>query len=209
MSAQPPTDIQDIEEELTQKQLRFAYEYPIDLNGTQAAIRAGYSEKTAAQQAARLLNNVKIQQVIESRIAEHLARTNENAYSVFRELKSIGHLDLRDVLEWGPDGVRLKPSDEIPEEAAKAISQITVTPTKNGPRVELKAHDKNRALEMLAKYFGFLTDSVDVNVSGSVEHKHGHIHLHEDLEQLEDEDLSDEERAKRAVRLYQETVADS
>jgi phage terminase small subunit len=48
----------------TSKQRRFVDEYLIDLNATQAAIRAGYCTKTAAQQAARLLRNVKIQQAI-------------------------------------------------------------------------------------------------------------------------------------------------
>lgn len=46
---------------------RFVEEYLVDLNGTQAAIRAGYSEKTAAQQASRLLRNVKVQQAVGTR----------------------------------------------------------------------------------------------------------------------------------------------
>ena len=49
---------------------RFVDEYMVDLNGTQAAIRAGYSAKTAAQQASRLLRNVKVQQVIATRQKE-------------------------------------------------------------------------------------------------------------------------------------------
>ena len=49
---------------------RFVDEYLVDLNGTQAAIRAGYSEKTAAQQASRLLRNVKVQQAIATRQKE-------------------------------------------------------------------------------------------------------------------------------------------
>ena len=49
---------------LTEKQQRFVDEYLIDLNATQAAIRAGYSVKTADQQASRMLTNVKVQQAI-------------------------------------------------------------------------------------------------------------------------------------------------
>ena len=49
---------------------RFVDEYLVDLNGTQAAIRAGYSSKTAAQQASRLLRNVKVQQAIATRQKE-------------------------------------------------------------------------------------------------------------------------------------------
>ena len=55
---------------LTAKQQRFCDEYLIDLNGTQAAIRAGYSPKTATQAAARLLTNVKVQEYIAKRMAE-------------------------------------------------------------------------------------------------------------------------------------------
>lgn len=60
-------------ENLTPRQQRFVSEYLIDLNATQAAIRAGYSEKTAAEQASRLLTNVKVQETIaeaRSRIAQ-------------------------------------------------------------------------------------------------------------------------------------------
>lgn len=49
---------------LTEKQQRFVEEYLIDLNATQAAIRAGYSAKTADQQGSRMLANVKVQQAI-------------------------------------------------------------------------------------------------------------------------------------------------
>lgn len=49
---------------LTDKQKRFCEEYLIDLNATQAAIRAGYSPKTAEQTASRLLRNVKVQEYI-------------------------------------------------------------------------------------------------------------------------------------------------
>ena len=58
---------------LTDKREAFCQEYLVDLNGTQAAIRAGYSEKTANEQAARLLANVSVQQ----RVAELKASRNE------------------------------------------------------------------------------------------------------------------------------------
>ena len=59
--------------ELTGKRARFAEEYSVDLNATQAAIRAGYSEKTAASQGERLLRNVEIAAAIaEARLAHWL-----------------------------------------------------------------------------------------------------------------------------------------
>ena len=62
---------------LTAKQQRFCDEYLIDLNATQAAIRAGYSKKTAAQTAARLLTNVKIQEYIAEKEKELIADQDE------------------------------------------------------------------------------------------------------------------------------------
>lgn len=66
---------------LTAKQQRFVDEYLIDLNATQAAIRAGYSEKTVEQQASRLLRNVKVRAVVEkgqAKAAQKLEVTKEH-----------------------------------------------------------------------------------------------------------------------------------
>lgn len=60
---------------MTAKQKRFCDEYMIDLNATQAAIRAGYSPKTACEQASRLLANVKVQDEIARQMAERSKRT--------------------------------------------------------------------------------------------------------------------------------------
>jgi phage terminase small subunit len=65
--------------QLNPKQLRFVDEYLIDLNGTQAAIRAGYSQKTANEQAARLLANVSLQAAIQEKMQERSKRTEITA----------------------------------------------------------------------------------------------------------------------------------
>lgn len=61
--------------QLTQRQRRFVDEYLIDLNGTQAAIRSGYSQKTANEQSTRLLANVHIQQYLAARMKAREERT--------------------------------------------------------------------------------------------------------------------------------------
>ena len=61
---------------LTEKQQRFVDEYLIDLNATQAAIRAGYSAKTADVQGSRMLANVKVQQAISEAMAEQIGRAH-------------------------------------------------------------------------------------------------------------------------------------
>lgn len=71
--------------ELTAQHQRFVDEYVIDRNGKQAAIRAGYSEKTAEQQASRLLRNVKVQEAIEAKLKRISMKTELTAEWVLKE----------------------------------------------------------------------------------------------------------------------------
>ena len=80
---------------LTAKQQRFCDEYLIDLNATQAAIRAGYSKRTAAASAARLLRNVKVQEYISEKQKEIEKRTEVTQDMVIKELAKIAFLDIR------------------------------------------------------------------------------------------------------------------
>lgn len=103
---------------MTPKQEAFINEYLIDKNATQAAIRAGYSPRTANEQGARLLANVSVR----LRVDELLARASEKAgltaelvlASLARELR-FDPADLYD--EWG----NIKPIHEIPEDARKCL----------------------------------------------------------------------------------------
>lgn len=72
--------------ELTPKQAAFVQEYLKDLNGTQAAIKAGYSEKTAAEQASRLLSNVKVQEAVTKGREKLAARAEVTAERVLNGL---------------------------------------------------------------------------------------------------------------------------
>ena len=71
---------------LTHRRQMFIQEYPIDFNGTQACIRAGYSPKTANEQAARLLANVSIQNAIQKAMQERSARVKKTADDVFQDI---------------------------------------------------------------------------------------------------------------------------
>ncbi len=84
---------------LREKQQRFVEEYLIDLNGTQAAIRTGYSARTANEQASRLLANVSVQQAISERMAERSKRTGVNRDRVILELVRIAYLRMTDVVD--------------------------------------------------------------------------------------------------------------
>lgn len=84
-------------QELTDRQARFCEEYLIDLNATQAAIRAGYSEKTANEQGARLLANVSVQEKIAELKAERAKRTEMTQDSVIQELAAVAHAEVKGV----------------------------------------------------------------------------------------------------------------
>lgn len=85
---------------LTPRQLAFVAEYLVDLNGTQAAIRAGYSPHTANEQAARLLAKASIQAAIREAMAARSARTEISADAVLRELWAIGTADPGELIEF-------------------------------------------------------------------------------------------------------------
>lgn len=145
--------------ELTDKQNRFVDEYPINLNATQAAMRAGYSEKTAAQQGARLLKNVKIAALIAKALEARSERTKITADRVLEELGHIGFFDIRKMFD--AKGDLLSPAD-LDDVTAAAIGSIdvvaksvTVGEAKEIEYVhKIKACDKVRALESIGKHLG-------------------------------------------------------
>ena len=143
---------------LTPKQAAFCREYLTDLCATQAAVRAGYSPATAKQQGSRLLSNVDVAAEIERLMAERAKRTDVTADAVVRELARIGFGDVRQVVEWGPDGVRLKPSRELPPEAAAMVGDVAET----AHGVRIKTKPAVRALELLGRHCGIFNDKLTV-----------------------------------------------
>ncbi len=79
---------------LTPRQARFVKEYLVDLNGTQAAIRAGYSSRTANEQAARLLANVSVKAAVEAGAAKQHAQLDLTAKKVLSELLGVGYAEV-------------------------------------------------------------------------------------------------------------------
>ncbi len=156
---------------LTPKQAEFVRQYLVDLNATQAAIRAGYSEKTANEQGARLLVNVSVSQAIAAAQAKREQRTEITADRVVSELAQIAFGSARDVMEWGPNGVVLKDSAELTDEQAAAIAEVSENITQNGRSLKLKRHDKVKALELLGRHLGMFTDKVKNEISGGLEIK--------------------------------------
>lgn len=144
---------------LTPKQQRFVEEYLIDLNGTQAARRAGYSPRTANEQAAGLLAKLSIQNALVTRQQELRNSSDVTPERVIREYARLAFADMADYVSWGVDGVIATPSDELPEGASRAVAEVTETITDKGRTFRFKLHDKKGALDSLAKHLGMFQDA--------------------------------------------------
>lgn len=139
---------------LTDKQKRFVEEYLVDLNATQAAIRAGYSEKTAGQIGEQNLKKLEIQAALSKAMEARSARTEITQDMVLRELAAIGFSDTTDFVRITQGGsVKLTPTEKLTEEQRRAIASI-----KEGKYgVELRLHDKLGALHLLGQHLGMFT----------------------------------------------------
>lgn len=149
---------------LTDKQQRFVDEYLIDLNATQAAIRAGYSVKTANEQGSQNLAKLSIQQAIAERMAERSRRTGVNQDRVVLELAKIAFVKMTDIVD--SEG-NIK--GDAAEDDLACIESVKYkhsdTDTGYSEEREVKIASKLKALELLGKHLGMWNDKVDLNVA--------------------------------------------
>lgn len=142
---------------LNDRQRIFVEEYLIDRNATQAAIRAGYSQKTAYSIGQRLLKKVEIQEAIKKRTEARIRRTDITADFVLTEIMKVASADASDFVKVGKrNRVQIIPTEEIPKDKLAALSGVKRG--KNG-ELEVKLYDKLRALEMLGKHLGLFDKS--------------------------------------------------
>jgi phage terminase small subunit len=150
---------------VTPKQARFVAEYLKDLNGKQAAIRTGYSPKTAEIQASRLLSNPKVAAAVSAQTAKQLGKLNITAEMVKERLALIAFQDIRKLHD---EHGNLKPIHLLPDDAAAFVAGLEVI-KKNAAAGDgvidtvhkIKVVDPVKALEMLAKHFGLLIERVE------------------------------------------------
>ena len=159
---------------LTAKQQRFCDEYLVDLNATQAAIRAGYAEKRASEQAYQLLQKTTVQEYIQKRQQDRIARTEITQDFVLAELMAIASVNATDyarvvgkIATAEVDGklvqlfdangnpavyrtVEPVLTDELSETQKKALAIIK----RGKDGFEIRPYDKIRALELLGRHLG-------------------------------------------------------
>lgn len=149
---------------MTEKQNRFVKEYLIDLNGKQAAIRAGYSPDTASEQASRMLTNVNVSKAISKAMAERSRRTGISQDRVIRELARIAFVNPKDVIN--AEDATLK-KDATEDDLAAVMSVKVKTFGEDGVEREIKMADKIRALELLGKHLGMYQNNLNVTLEPS------------------------------------------
>ena len=155
------------------KHEKFAQEYCVDFHGTRAAIKAGYSKKTARQQASRLLTKADILLRIKEITDKDKTKLEISPERIIRELGFLGTADTSKAFD--ADG-NLLPIHEIPEDVRRAIAgfELVEERDENGEATghmtkKVKFWDKNTSLLGLAKVFKMLTDRVDVKHTVSLE----------------------------------------
>lgn len=137
---------------LTPKQLAFCQEYLIDLNGTQAAIRAGYSPKTANEQAARLLANVSIRIRVDELMKERSESVGMTAKDVLNELVAFAKMDWADIL--APDK-SIKPVEEWPPVWRRAVQHLESEALSSDDPIwvtKIKIPDRVKVLELIGRH---------------------------------------------------------
>jgi len=166
---------------LTEKQKMFVLEYLVDLNATAAALRAGYSDKTAGKIAHQLLEKTRIQEAIQEAMKKRERRTEITSDKVLHQLAKIAFGDIKDFVtfeerrtEYTTDedsegntvkiqkeysAVRIRPSDEVDGTLLAEVAE-----TKDG--LKIKRHDSLKALELIGKHLGMFTEKHEHEIYG-------------------------------------------
>lgn len=171
MATRPRKSAGPIAQTLTPKQERFVAEYLVDLNATKAAIRAGYSAKTAGSQAFDLLKKPEIAAAIEAARLKHASNAGLSIERVLLEAQRLAFFDIRKLVD--KDGNPI-PINQLDDDTAAAIQGLDVATVGNmdvgvGQVLKYKIADKNAALERLFKHLGlFAVDNKQSNPGGAM-----------------------------------------
>lgn len=138
--------------DLTPRQKAFVREYLVDLNAKQAAIRAGYSAKSAQEQSSRLLSHAKVSEYVREKMEARAKRVELRADDVLEELRKVAFSRITDYVKFGPTGIVLKSSDDMPDDATACVQMVSETVTKDGGTVNFKLHNKVDALKTLLQH---------------------------------------------------------
>lgn len=164
------------EAKLTAKQSLFVKEYLVDLNATKAAIRAGFSAKTAQEQSSRMLSNVIIQAAIQEEMNKRAEKVGITAERVLNEIAKMAFLDPRKLFDAEGKPLHITALDD---DTAASIAGLDVVTTGNqdvgyADVLKIKLADKAKNLELLGRHLKLFTDKVEQAGpnGGAQQHEH-------------------------------------
>lgn len=150
-------------DKLTYQQEDFCRQFILDLNATQAAIRAGYSKRTATPSASRLLTSVNVQERIRELQAARSLETKVTAERVLLELARMGFSNMKNFIN--PFDDEVKNIHDLDDNHSACISEINDTVTSidgvTTRKRKIKLYDKTSALEKIARHIGFFEKDND------------------------------------------------
>lgn len=152
---------------LSPKQAQFVKEYLVDLNATQAAIRAKYSPKTASRIGPELLGKTWVAEAIQVEMDKRAKRTEITADRVLQELAKIGFANIADFVTLQGAGVPVLDFSKADEAKLAAVSEITQDTytegrgdeAENVKKTKFKLHDKVKALQHLGNHLGLFREN--------------------------------------------------
>jgi len=144
-----------VSRQLTPKQQLFVLEYLIDLNATQAAIRAGFSKKTAEWIGPQVLGKTHVAAAIQEAMNKRAARIEITGDKVLQELAKLSFANLQDF--YNKNG-SFKEIHELPRDVAAALLSVKVNYTSECAIQEVKLHDKKGSLELLGRHLKLWKD---------------------------------------------------
>jgi phage terminase small subunit len=153
---------------LTPKQQRFVEEYLIDLNATQAAIRAGYSEKTAKEIGSENLTKPNIAKAIGEAQNKRQEQTQIDAAYVLKRLVEIDQMDVLDIMD---DQMKIRPVNEWPKVWRQYVVNLENLELSDGEGCfkKIKWPDKVKNLELLGRHVSVGAFKDKVEHSGKLE----------------------------------------
>ena len=161
---------------LTDKQKLFVKEYLIDMNATQAAIRAGYSEKSARQIGSETLSYPYIQDAVQKAMEERAGRVDITADMVLQELRKLAFSNMENYMDLDGGRPTLNFNDLTSEQSA-AITEVTIDtrheyndgePVAEIEKVKFKLADKGINLERIGRHLKMFTDKTDLHATGGL-----------------------------------------
>lgn len=148
---------------MTNKQKMFCQEYIIDFNATQAAIRAGYSKKSARLIGHENITKLYIQAEINKQIDKRIERVEVRQDRIIYELAKIAFADIGNFVDIDGDKIKIR---DLTDLDTSVLSEASETITTAGHKLKIKLYDKIKPLEMLGKHLKMFTDNL--NIEGNV-----------------------------------------